>query len=175
MDQPLNIIFISHATPEDNQFSQWLSLQLARRGYETWCDVTKLLGGENWWRDIDGAIRNRACKFLFIASEVSVKKNGVIRELKLALPLASELTNFIIPIKLDGVPYKDFPDGIGSDLNAVNFSQGWAPGLARLLQRLEEDGVPKKSDFSPQTVSDYWRKSFTPQQRICAAVGVVNK
>jgi hypothetical protein len=168
LDAQRNIIFISHATPEDNHFSQWLALQLTRRGYETWCDVTKLLGGENWWRDIDGAIRTRACKFLFVASEVSVKKNGVIRELKLALPLAAELTNFVIPIKLDGVPYKDFPEGIGSELNAVNFSHGWAPGLARLLQRLEEDNVSKKSHFSPELVSDYWRKSFPAEEGVKA-------
>jgi hypothetical protein len=41
----------SHAI-EDNTFTRWLSLQLARNGYRVWCDLTKLLGGEIFWRDI---------------------------------------------------------------------------------------------------------------------------
>ena len=44
-----DILFVSHANPEDNEFSQWLSLQLAREGYPVWCDLTKLLGGEDFW------------------------------------------------------------------------------------------------------------------------------
>lgn len=38
-------VFISHAYPEDNQFTLWLALRLAREGYPVWCDLTKLLGG----------------------------------------------------------------------------------------------------------------------------------
>ncbi len=42
-----NVIFISHATPDDNEFTRWLGLQLAQEGYSIWSDVTKLLGGES--------------------------------------------------------------------------------------------------------------------------------
>ena len=160
MEEVRSIIFVSHASPEDNQFSRWLTLQLSRRGYETWCDVTRLLGGENWWKDIDGAIRRFSCKFILVASQVSVKKGGVIRELKIAQEISPKFPNFIIPIKLDGVAYRDFPEGTGSELNAVDFSHGWAAGLNRLLKRLEEDDVPKSAKFNPEAVSDFWRKSF---------------
>ena len=166
MEEERNIIFISHASPEDNEFCRWLALQLSRRGYETWCDVTKLLGGENWWKDIDGAIRKRACKFILVASEISVKKPGVIRELKIAQEITAGLNNFIIPLKLDGVAYRDFPEGTGSELNAVNFSQGWAGGLTRLLKRLEDDAIPKRPNFNPEMVSDFWRKSFPGMEGI---------
>ena len=50
------VLFISHANPQDNTFAAWLAAQLAIAGYEVWCDVTKLLGGEAWWSDIDQAI-----------------------------------------------------------------------------------------------------------------------
>ncbi|MBZ5503834.1 MAG: toll/interleukin-1 receptor domain-containing protein [Acidobacteriia bacterium] len=44
----LDTVLISHAT-EDNEFTLWLALQLAKEGYRVWCDLTKLLGGENFW------------------------------------------------------------------------------------------------------------------------------
>ena len=63
---------------------------------------------------------------------------------------------------------QNFPERTGSKLNVVNFSQGWAQGLAKLLQRLQEDNIPKKSQFSPQAVSDYWRKSFPAEEGVKA-------
>ena len=39
-------LLLSHANPEDNEFTLWLALQLANGGYRVWCDLTKLLGGE---------------------------------------------------------------------------------------------------------------------------------
>jgi hypothetical protein len=160
------VIFVSHATPEDNQFSRWLTLQLSRRGYQTWCDITKLLGGEAWWKDIQEAIGTFSCKFILVLSKVSVAKPGLIRELKIARSISPPIPNFVIPIKLDEVSYKDFPEGIGSELNAVDFSKGWAPGLNRLLKRLEEDATPKSEHFNPDAVSDYWRKSFPAQEGV---------
>jgi len=50
------LVFLSHASPEDNAFARWLATQLAIAGYEVWCDVTNLLGGEAFWKDIAEAI-----------------------------------------------------------------------------------------------------------------------
>jgi hypothetical protein len=93
-----DLVFVSHATPEDNEFARWFTLQLNRRGFKAWCDLTKLLGGEKWWADINEAISLYSSKFLFVASRTSVKKPGVIRELKVALQTAKDLQRFIIPI-----------------------------------------------------------------------------
>ncbi|MGH9689647.1 MAG: toll/interleukin-1 receptor domain-containing protein, partial [Candidatus Acidiferrales bacterium] len=60
-----DMIFVSHANPEDNEFARWLSLRLANEGYPVWCDLTKLLGGETFWDDIQKAIKERTIKFLF--------------------------------------------------------------------------------------------------------------
>jgi hypothetical protein len=51
------IVFLSHATPDDNDFVVWLGARLSAAGYEVWSDVTRLLGGEFFWRNIDDAIR----------------------------------------------------------------------------------------------------------------------
>lgn len=69
-----DLIFISHANPEDNEFTQWLGLQLSSQGYSVWSDVTKLIGGEDFWADIESAIRDHTIKFLFIVSRASNTK-----------------------------------------------------------------------------------------------------
>jgi hypothetical protein len=152
-----DLVFVSHATPEDNEFSRWLTLQLNRCGHKAWCDLTKLLGGEKWWTDISEAISVYSIKFLFVASKTSVKKPGVIRELKIALETAKSLKRFVIPLRFDDVPYRDFPEGIGSELNAVDFSTGWKVGLDKLLQRFKEDAVQVASSMSMDAVAEYWR------------------
>ena len=78
------IIFISHATPEDNDFSIWLASRLQLLGYEVWIDKKELLGGEKTWEDIDQVIRYKTIKFILVYSknicinkQVGKLKNGV--------------------------------------------------------------------------------------------------
>ena len=52
-----SVVLVSHANPEDNPFARWLSLKLAALGYNVWSDVTKLLGGEDFWQEIEAIIR----------------------------------------------------------------------------------------------------------------------
>ena len=88
MDQQRDMLFVSHANPEDNEFARWLALQLAKEGYPVWCDLTKLLGGETLWDDAEEAIRTRTVKFLYVLSEASNEKGGPLRELQVAQGLA---------------------------------------------------------------------------------------
>ena len=50
-------VLISHANPEDNKATFWFATQLANEGYGVWSDIITLLGGENFWADIEQAIR----------------------------------------------------------------------------------------------------------------------
>ena len=68
------MVFVSHENPEENEFARWLTLQLANEGYPVWCDVTKLLGGEKFWENIQDAIAKRTAKFVFALTYVSKKK-----------------------------------------------------------------------------------------------------
>lgn len=74
-----DVIFISHAYPEDNEFTRWLALRLAVEGYPVWCDLTKLLGGEDFWRSVEKIIRQKALKVLFVLSESSNTKDSTLR------------------------------------------------------------------------------------------------
>lgn len=95
------MLFISQALPEDNEFTRWLVLRLAREGYPVWCDLTKLLDGEDCWSDIEDAIRNRTTKFLFVISRISNEKLGVLQELALAKRVGKGREDFVIPLEID--------------------------------------------------------------------------
>jgi len=48
-----DIVFISHANPEDNDFAWWLAAQLMNAGYKVWCDLENLIGGEDFWCELE--------------------------------------------------------------------------------------------------------------------------
>ncbi len=71
------MVFVNHANPEENELALWLSLKLANEGHAVWCDLTKLLGGEKFWEDIQDAIRTRAAKFVYILSRALIVKPSI--------------------------------------------------------------------------------------------------
>lgn len=52
-------IFISHATPDDNDFVRWLGTRLTGHGYKVWADLFELRGGTPFWNSIEEALRLR--------------------------------------------------------------------------------------------------------------------
>jgi len=39
-------IFLSHATPEDNEFTRWLAGKLVLAGYSVWYDLDRVKRGD---------------------------------------------------------------------------------------------------------------------------------
>ena len=54
-----NIIFISHATPEDDELAIWLASRLQMAGYEVWIYKSELKGGEEFWDNIQNTINKK--------------------------------------------------------------------------------------------------------------------
>ncbi|MBS0344245.1 MAG: toll/interleukin-1 receptor domain-containing protein, partial [Proteobacteria bacterium] len=127
-------LFISHATPEDNHFVRWLGAKLTAMGYEVWADVMRLQGGDDWARELEGALRNRAVKVLLVCTPSGLEKQGVRNEIEMATSLARRLgdENFIIPLRLDAY---EAPFRI-AHLQYIDFKRNWASGLTELLELL---------------------------------------
>lgn len=164
-----DIVFVSHANPEDNEFSRWLTLRLGRDGYPVWLDLKRLLGGEDFWADIEQVIRGRAIKFLYVLTRISNTKPGTLKELAVAQSVAKKhkLKDFIIPLHVDQLPYDEINIELHR-LNAVPFHDSWAHGYSQLLERLEEDGVVRSSAFTPEVASSWWRSHFNAQTGVVA-------
>lgn len=161
-------VFVSHANPEDNRFTRWLALQLAREGYQVWSDITGLIGGEDFWREAERAIREYTIKFVYVLSRVSNVKPGPLKELHVADTVARQhpgLQDFIIPVLIDDLPHAEINIELAR-LNAIASKPSWAAGLAMLLKKLEHDGVPKTPASSPAAVASWWREHVSAEDGI---------
>ena len=147
-------VFISHANPEDNRFATWLATRLEAEGYQPWIDLDQFRGGEPVWSTIEEIIRDHAAIVVSIMSNSSYKKSGVLDEMTLAVTTQQRLasTLFLIPVRLDDLPFGDFPAPIVR-LHAVDFANGWTKGLERLLGVLENRQVPR---VDPPRVLTSW-------------------
>ena len=129
-------LFISHgAIPQDSAFTRWLGAKLAGLGYEVWADVMKLHGGDDWSRELENALRQRARKLLVVCSPEGLDRQGVRNEIEIGTTLAKQLgdANFIVPLRLR--PYES--PFLIAHLQYVDFSTSWAAGLAELSELLE--------------------------------------
>jgi hypothetical protein len=146
-------LFISHATPESNAFTLWLGAKLAVLGFEVFADIMRLKGGNDWERILEDAIRNKAGKFLLVATPVAVDKQGVRNEIRIASETAKKIgdKDFIVPLRLEAF---DAPLGI-AHAQWIDFSKGWSRGLSELLELLK----PEKAIVPAITPNnaDFWR------------------
>src|ERR1700752_4152179 len=124
-------LFISHASPEDNAVTLWLGAKLTALGYAVFADVLRLRGGDDWERVLEDAIRNKAAKFLLVATPQGVQKQGVRNEITIASQTAKKLgdANFIVPLRV--APF-EAPLQI-AHAQYIDFSEGWVRGLSELL------------------------------------------
>ena len=165
-------IVLSHAY-DDNQFTRWLALQLARNGYHVWCDLTHLLGGEIFWNNIETLIRHGCIKFLYVLSRNSNhgEGRGFWKELDLAdaQSKVNKIPDFIIPVSIDDLPSNDYNIYLHTR-HVEKFYPSWSGGLETLLAKLEKHKVPRRREFGPTSVTYWWRRWFrNPAQ------GVENK
>jgi hypothetical protein len=129
-------------------------------GYEVWTDLTQLVGGEVFWKDIEEAIRQHAVKFLSILSPAAPQKRGFMKELSVADAIegSGSLGDFIIPLRIGAIPFSELPIQIHNK-NAIDFTGGWHLGLAQLLEKLEKDNIPRQDSGIEPALSD-WAKHF---------------
>lgn len=139
-------IFISHATPDDNDFVRWLGTRLTGHGYRVWADMVELKGGTPFWSTIEEALRHHAVKVIYVVSRKSVDpaRAGVRNELSVADSMRKALKDpaFIIPVRIDDTPFGDLPIQVHT-LNTIDFTRGWGAKLVELLDTLDAGKVPR--------------------------------
>src|SRR3569832_739936 len=136
-----DIVFISKATPRDDEFALWLAPRLEAAGYEVFCDILSLQPGDRWRKEITNTLQYRAIKMLLCCEDTTLQAAGVLEEIEIGTELTKTLNdpNFIIPLRLKA--YKKI-FGIGG-LQYINFEEGWAQGLDKRLNALSRQKVPR--------------------------------
>jgi hypothetical protein len=166
-------IFISHATPEDNDFAIWLASRLQLLGFKVWIDKNSLLGGEKFWEEIDNTIRNESIKFLLVYSKnifqnnefgeiiTGKLKDGIYKEYSFAETIGKQqkdLVDFIILMNIDGSDYNMF---IGADRTIqIPFYENWALGFEQLTKKLEKDSVHQSEQQRNAPFGNWYENEF---------------
>jgi hypothetical protein len=134
-----DVVFISHATPDDNEFVRWLGTRLTGFGYKVWADIFDLSGGTPCWTSIEDALRKRTLEVVLAISKASCDPNrsGVRNRISAADAVKKSLKDpeFIIPIRIDDIPCRGLPIQV-RQLSAIGFTTGWG---AKLGARWEAD------------------------------------
>jgi hypothetical protein len=154
VEKKRDVIFISHANPSDNEFATWLAQQLSLRGFAVWCDLRDLKAGDPFWDEIEICIREKCAKVIVVLSKNSQSAPGVLDEIDLSIRVerAESLRRFVLPVRLDGLPYSDVRANLGRK-NIIDFSENWASGLKAILEALEHDRVPRANAPHPSSLN----------------------
>jgi hypothetical protein len=145
------LLFISKATPGDDEFALWLAPRLEAAGYEVFADILSLEPGTRGRKEITETLQQRAIKMLLCGRTATLQREGVQEEIGIAEDLAKELADpkFIIPLRLE--KYKKI-FGVG-ELQYVNFERGWSEGLMKLLAALQRQRVEKRRE---PVINPHW-------------------
>jgi len=167
MSKNRELIFISHANPEDNAFTLWLATRLTAAGYLVWSDVTKLFGAELFWEDIEEAIRIHAAKFIIVLSRMAQQKPGVLDEVAVAVSVerVQEIERFVVPIRIDDLPFSDLKPNL-TRKNIIDFKSSWAEGFHKLIKVLERDHVPFVEGKTLREISCWIEKLFAGPEKV---------
>lgn len=140
------VLFISKATPGDDEFVLWLAPRLEAEGYEVFADILTIEPGARGRKEITDTLQKRGIKLLLCGRDATLEKEGVQEEIGIAEDLVKELGDkkFIIPLRLEKYR-KVF--GVG-ELQYVNFERGWAEGFSKLLDALNRQRVPRATERS---------------------------
>lgn len=151
-DATPNVIFISKATPGDDEFVLWLAPKLEAAGYRVFADIVTLEPGDRWRKSITNTLQERAIKMLLCCRDSTLAKEGVLEEIGIASDVAKSLGDrkFIVPLRLE--PFKKV-FGIG-ELQYIDFVRGWADGLGKLLETLKKQRIPR--DTAKVQINPNW-------------------
>jgi hypothetical protein len=147
------LLFLTHAAPEDNEFALWLSSKLAMAGYRVWIDRRRLRGGTDFWDEIERVLRSDALKQVIVFTE-NVRKEGVKKELAIGEGVRKRIPDpkFMIPVRSTGIDFSDAPPEFLRD-HIIDAHPNWHDCLNELFETLEEAGVPKSSSPDTETLS----------------------
>lgn len=154
-------LFVSFA-PEDKALAVWLTQKLTAEGYKVWCEPFALLGGENYPKNVDDAIKKHTFRFVALYSRTSLTNTEVVRQRAVAAT-QSEPEDFILPLNVDGLKQSDL-DRQASGLQFIDF-ENWADGLEQLLKKLEKINCPKDLP-NPKTIASesFLRRNFLSEK-----------
>jgi WD40 repeat protein len=83
--QPSERTFISYSRQDGAEYAAWLRTWLVERNLSVWQDIVALEGGQDWWSQIDKALRAEALQhFILVVTRAALDSPYVRDEIRLA-------------------------------------------------------------------------------------------
>jgi hypothetical protein len=76
------VVFISKATPGDDEFTLWLAPRLEAAGYTVFADIVTLEPGDRWRKQITATLQTRATKILLCCRDATLARDNVQEEIE---------------------------------------------------------------------------------------------
>ena len=89
-----DIIFVSKATPGDDDFVLWLAPKLEAMGYRVFADILCLDTGDRWRKILTDTLYQRAVKMILCCSTETLEREGVQEEIEIAKSLETRILSF---------------------------------------------------------------------------------
>src|SRR4029077_7909700 len=101
-----DVVFLSKATPGEDEFALWLAPKLEAAGYKVFADILTLEPGDRWRKLITSTLQDQGIKMLLCCRDKTLAASGVLEEIEIGVDLTKQLADprFIIPLRLE--PFK---------------------------------------------------------------------
>src|SRR6476660_8185978 len=77
--------FISYSRKDGAEFARWLRAELEKEDLSVWQDLVALEGGEDWWGQIERALRSKDLQhFILVVTPAALQSAVVKQEIRLA-------------------------------------------------------------------------------------------
>jgi hypothetical protein len=78
-------IFVSYSRRDGAAFARDLRIMLEKEGLSVWQDVVALEGGQDWWSQIENALRSKELQHFVLVVTTAALESGVVKqEIRLA-------------------------------------------------------------------------------------------
>jgi len=162
------VLYVCHASPEDDEFAKWVAFQLINAGYSAWCDLISIKPGASYDEIAKEVIEKRSGKFLFIVSQKSSTDPRLLEQLQLAYDRmrANGFDRFIIPLEL-GANHSDVL--LLKKFAPIDFSVSWAQGMKALIDLLSSENYTRKQEAGPSASNSILRSLYGAEQGVFVA------
>ena len=142
-------IFVSYSRRDGAAFARDLRIMLEQEGLSVWQDVVALEGGQDWWSQIENALRSKELQHFVLVVTAAALESGVVKQ---EIRLARQEGKSVSPVRGPGVvDLNKLPRWLGHVYDLDLPEQKTA-----LIAKLRRDAEPRRAPMmAPELPSDF--------------------
>ena len=142
-------IFVSYSRRDGAAFARDLRIMLEQEGLSVWQDVVALEGGQDWWSQIENALRSKELQHFVLVVTTAALESGVVKQ---EIRLARQEGKSVSPVRGPGVvDLNKLPRWLGHVYDLDLPEQKTA-----LIAKLQREAEPRRAPMmAPELPPDF--------------------